>query len=379
MTMRTESETPDVKVLLISPIPPPYGGIAHWTQLVLRYAREQCSGDVEMSVLDTAPRQRRELEVSRLLRVREGVSRMTRDNLRLLGMLRSERPDVVHLNTSGQLAFVRDGLMALILALFGVPFVYHLRFGRVPDMIEGRTLEWRVAKFPLGRAAAVIALDPATEEALRTSGVSRRVVRVPNPTSDDFFVEGETETRREDVVLFVGWVIPAKGVSELLEAWNSIDRQGWTLEIAGPVDDDYMRTLRQRGIPSDVKILGSLDNKAVLERMRSVKVFVLPSHTEGFPNAVLEAMASGAAIVSTSVGAIPDMLRGGAGVIVPPKQTSELAAAIAAFIDDPARARNVGQRALDSARSRFALSAVFPQYVELWNSTSGAKVRGRRR
>jgi glycosyltransferase involved in cell wall biosynthesis len=305
------------------------------------------------------------------------VGRMVSDTRCLLRMLLSERPDVVHLNTSGQLAFVRDGLMALILALFGVPFVYHLRFGRVPDMIEGRTLEWRVAKFALGRAAAVIALDPATEQALLKSGVSRRVTRVPNPIPDDRFVAGVTEAPRENVVLFVGWVIPGKGVGELLEAWKSIDRRGWTLEIAGPVDDNYLRALRQRGIPSDVNILGSLDNDVVLERMRSVKVFVLPSHTEGFPNAVLEAMASGSAIVSTSVGAIPDMLRDGAGVVVPPKQASELAAAITAFIRDPASAEHVGQLALASARSRFALTTVFRQYMELWKSAAHANTRRR--
>lgn len=367
-----------MKVLLISPLPPPYGGIAHWTDLVLNHAHKERVADVTISVLDTAARQRRGLEVSRMSRAWEGVGRMTRDNLRLFRTLRRDRPDVVHLNTSGQLAFVRDGLMAVILNLFKVPFVYHLRFGRLPDIIEGRTIEWRVARFALGRATTVIALDPATERALRESQVASRVVRVPNPIPDDRFLPGRNETAtREDVVLFVGWVIAAKGVGELLEAWSSIDRQGWTLEIAGPVDDDYLTTLRRRGIPSDVKILGSLRNEVVLDRMRSVKVFVLPSHTEGFPNAVLEAMASGAAIVSTSVGAIPDMLRDGAGVIVPPRQAPELAAAISAFIGDPDRAQHVGQRALVSARSRFALTGVFQQYVELWEAAAYANDRSR--
>ena len=57
-------------------------------------------------------------------------------------------------------------------------------------------------------------------------------------------------------------------------------------------------------------------------------VFVLPSYTEGFPNVIIEAMAMGKPIIATSVGAIPEMLDEGCGVVVPPKDADSLQKAL---------------------------------------------------
>lgn len=359
-----------MRVLLVSPLPPPYGGIAHWTQLMLTHAITSRDSEVELKVLDTAPRQRRELEVRRLARLREGVGRMLVDNVRLVRSLVDYRPDIIHLNTSGQLAFVRDAVMSVLMGIFRVPFVYHLRFGRMPEIIAAETLEWRIARFTVRRAACIIALDPATEQALRDVGVARSVVRIPNPIPDDRILSAHDQRERRNVVLFVGWVIPAKGIGELLTAWESIDHRNWRLEIAGPADSDYLELLEKSGIPEGVDLLGGLDNNEIMERLRRSKVFALPSYTEGFPNAVLEAMASGVAVVSTSVGAIPDMLSGGSGIVVPPRDPVALAGALDRLMIDSDLARRMGVSAWETARDRFSMSTVFECYKHLWLESS---------
>src|SRR3954454_2246894 len=92
-----------VKVLLVSPLPPPYGGISHWTALVLTHV-ETVPG-VDLRVTNIAPRRRKRLNSPITRRAREGASRMVTEVARFVWDLLTFQPDAVHLNTSGHLAF----------------------------------------------------------------------------------------------------------------------------------------------------------------------------------------------------------------------------------------------------------------------------------
>ena len=146
-----------INVCLVAPLPPPYGGIAHWSGLVTRYAASR--SDVQITVVNTAPRWRSIHDLSIVKRVIGGGGQMLRDLFVLLRRLLADRIDVVHLTTSGRLAVVRDIGIFFLLRLFGIPLVYHIRFGRVPDIIARNTLEGRVIKFLAKYVDAVIAID----------------------------------------------------------------------------------------------------------------------------------------------------------------------------------------------------------------------------
>lgn len=79
--------------------------------------------------------------------------------------------------------------------------------------------------------------------------------------------------------------------------------------------------------------------------MLKCTVFVLPTYTEGFPNVVLESMACGCPIVATSVGAIPEMLDGGAGIVIEPRNVEQLRDAVAWVLENPERAAEMGAQA----------------------------------
>jgi glycosyltransferase involved in cell wall biosynthesis len=356
-------------VLIVSPLPPPYGGISHWTAMVRDYA-QNAPGTTQLTVLDTAPRSRPALQASTVRRVGEGLARMIVDNARLLRELMRNRPDVVHLNTSGHLAFFRDLAMAWLLRAFRVPLIYHLRFGRLADTADRGNWEWRVAKAVLRRAAVVVALDPRTEQCLRENRASPRVVRIPNPIRRDRFVGEEFPAlQRPPVILYVGWVIPSKGIGELLDAWRRLKHGEWLLEIVGPGDPDYVDRIRS-ALPEATVLTGALDNQAVQAKMRSSRIFVFPSHTEGFPNAVAEAMASGMAVVATDVGAIGDMLSGETGIVVEPGDVGALAKELDRLMRDPNAVRDLGARARTKALQHYELGQVFERYENLWRGAS---------
>jgi glycosyltransferase involved in cell wall biosynthesis len=107
--------------------------------------------------------------------------------------------------------------------------------------------------------------------------------------------------------------------------------------------------------------------------MESADVFVLPSHSEGFPYVVLEAMSMSRPIVATRVGAIPQMLddgEGPAGELVPPQDVAALERAVERVLTDAALRGDLGRRARRIVERRFTIEAVRDKYLNLWRGTN---------
>jgi glycosyltransferase involved in cell wall biosynthesis len=163
-------------------------------------------------------------------------------------------------------------------------------------------------------------------------------------------------------------LIAEKGLYELISAWQHINHRGWRLVLAGtqmPATQDFIQSLSD---DSSIEILGEVIPDEVFRLMHSCAIFTLPSHSEGFPNAVAEAMAAGAAVIATSVGAIPEMLADGCGILVPPGDATSLAAQLQALMNDGLMRSSLGDNARIRASDRFSFDAVVPQYIGTWKS-----------
>jgi glycosyltransferase involved in cell wall biosynthesis len=96
-------------------------------------------------------------------------------------------------------------------------------------------------------------------------------------------------------------------------------------------------------------------------------ILCLPSHWEGLPLSLLEAMAAGAAVVATTVGDIPDVLQHGeAGILVEPKQPAQLADALGRLLDDPQERARLGTVARERVRRDFDRSAMARRILEIY-------------
>jgi glycosyltransferase involved in cell wall biosynthesis len=352
-----------LRVCLVSPLPPPYGGIGNWTLMMLRHARAR--SDVSLDVVDISPRWRARHDMTVWKRVIGGGVQLCRDLARFGGILVRRHPRVVHVTTPGRLAPIRDVVMIALAKAFRARAIYHIRFGRVPEIAEAGTREWRVMRAAIALADVVIPIDSGTERALREHVPAARVARVPN-CMDFSALPPSVSGEGSRVVMFLGWLTPAKGLSELLEAWSRLKPPGWRLVVAGPGPEEYRRELLERYGHPAVEVVGELDHEHAMRALAAASVFVLPSHTEGFPNAVLEAMALGKAIVASEVGAIPEMLADRCGVLVPPRDVDQLAAALDRVIRDAELRSEMGQRARYRARAEYAIGPVFDRYLAIW-------------
>ena len=126
------------------------------------------------------------------------------------------------------------------------------------------------------------------------------------------FFPPKAEGMRRPAVLFVGAMTEAKGAFDLLEAWTQVVARCAYAElwIVGPdyTSGRFAQEVRSRGYDKSSKILGPQPLSNVADLMRRAQVLCLPSHGEGTPNCVMEAMACGLPVVATEVGGIPDIV-----------------------------------------------------------------------
>lgn len=359
-----------LNICLIAPAPPPYGGIAHWTAMITAFALAR--SDVEIDLIDTAPRWRPIHRKGRIYRVAGGGLQMLRDIYRLVKSIARKKYDAIHLTTSGQLATIRDYFVSVLARAFRLPLTYHLRFGRIPEIASKNSLEWRILLCVMRRSCSVIVIDNATFQVIKQYAPDVNLVLLPNCVATEDLPKSTAKITGQKTALFVGWVIPEKGLAELVQAWANLEANDWRLIIVGPGSVAYQRELLAKFRPQRLEFLGELPHPEVMKLMANTDLFVLPSYTEGFPNAVVEAMALGRPIIASSVGAIPEMLADGAGWLVKAKDPVSLLNAFNAVLGDVALRADLGEKAKSRAMSKYTVDVVFAEYMKIWRDSTAA-------
>src|SRR5258706_7407686 len=127
--------------------------------------------------------------------------------------------------------------------------------------------------------------------------------------------------------------------------------------------------VRAKGLEDTVRFVAPVFGSEKLEQLAKATVFILPSHTENMPIAVMEAMAAGLPVVATRVGAIPEMIEDGrTGVLVEPRSPDELARVLIDLLGNVDKQRSLGMRAAETARSRWDRELIGKQTAELYDS-----------
>lgn len=161
----------------------------------------------------------------------------------------------------------------------------------------------------------------------------------------------------------------AKGYPDLIEALAVLRRRfpGVICLCAGRDDSAgaIPALARERGVDSNMRFLGFVTDPAAV--LAAADLSVLSSHWEGCPINLLEAMRAGQAAVATRVGGIPELIEDGReGLLVPPREPGQLAAALASLLEDPARRRAMGQAARERFLNLFTVEKMVDQLTEIY-------------
>jgi glycosyltransferase involved in cell wall biosynthesis len=176
------------------------------------------------------------------------------------------------------------------------------------------------------------------------------------------------------LVTTVGNIRRVKGHDVFIKAAASVAAQfpKATFSIAGDVlEPGYFAELqalvRDLNLSDRFRFAGGVKN--LREHLSTADVFVLPSRSEGFSNAIVEAMAASLPVVATNVGGNAEAVQDGvSGVIVPPEDPDALAAAIAHLLSDPAKAKQMGAQGKRLAAEKFTTEAMMNQITNVYRS-----------
>jgi glycosyltransferase involved in cell wall biosynthesis len=273
-----------------------------------------------------------------------------------------------------------DVVAAAVLARqLKIPWVAKVHGSDVNVFTVPRPLRAQI-RWALRQAACTFAVSTPLRDRLIEIGVPAETIRVQHNGVDiERFRLLETGAARQatglpagrPIIVYVGNLKEGKGVLDLLEAARTLNAQrGLTLDARrstlgsdenvgapssapsiverrassverrasteplivfvgdGPARGPIEEQIRRHDLADHVLLAGAQPHKSIPLWMAAADVFCLPSHREGCPNVVLEALACGRPVVATEVGAVPDLIDATSGVLVPPGEPARLAAAL---------------------------------------------------
>ena len=356
------------RVLQVGSLPPPQGGIGTYLEGLLR-SRVAQRYELTFFEIGVPPFVRRHRLLRPLLSVRSLDG--------LVKRLRDEKPHVVHVHVADFPGFWEKAVLARAASRQRIPVVLHLHGGSLERSLRQLT-GWRArwVSDVMRRSAAVISPAFAWLSILGMFAPAERVVVLPNaihladfePDASGLHTrtevdspssrspEGDRGTGSSSTVrlLFLGMLSARKGMDEILVAMRALLQQGCTcfhLDVVGGEEvPGALRLYRERfhaaGLDGWVSFHGERVGVEKLRFLHAAHIFVLPSRSESFGIANLEAMACGLPIVSTRTGAIPEYLEHEAhGLLVDPWDSMALAAALRRLIEEPPLRERLGNAA----------------------------------
>ena len=233
------------------------------------------------------------------------------------------------------------------------------------------------------RSQAIVAVARSVAAELAEYGISPSSVRVAGNgvNASEFAPDPVGPRTNASSILYCGNLGDPKGLDDLVQAFAMIaqDHPTWTLVLAGkgPAEASLRKLAIGLGLEERVRFVGHIgyaDRQTLVELYRAAGVYVQPSHHEGLPTSLLEAMSCATSCVATSVSGHLDVISPGSnGLLVPPAKPELLAEAISTLIRNRNLARALGLQARETILANYTWRSVAATYVGVYQEAIAAK------
>jgi glycosyltransferase involved in cell wall biosynthesis len=364
-----------VKVLLVGPLPPPFGGIPRYVQDLYKANID----GVTFAIFNTAfpswiAPYNREGKMSYASIVESGVWGVLKKLCYvlasysiLIGRLLSENPDIVQVFTCSYWGYWRNWLYVLTAKFCGKKTIFHL-LNAIDLFYEqaGKLGKFWIRK-SLNTADIYLLQSPGLKRWVDTycqkqsyglwNGIDFGEIPTGNPAPTDQC----DPVKPEGVTL--GGLGKNKGTYDIIDVLGELRTEGIKVNwiFVGNGNIEAFRTLAaDQGVSDAILFTGMVSEAKKWACLRSAEFYCLPSYAEGQPMSIIEAMAVGLPVIATSVGSIPEMIEHEtSGLLIQPGDRQSLALAIKKMVSDLKMREKMGKNAQSIARERHNITDLF--------------------
>ncbi|WP_198597835.1 glycosyltransferase family 4 protein [Blastococcus atacamensis] len=360
-----------IRVLNVGPTVDQPGGMASVVaELVTQ--NEQSASPVDLRVVDSGGIGSPPRRGARFARVLLGAA--------------TARVDVAHLHVASRGSTWRKAAVARACSLRRLPYGIHLHGAGYAAFLSSSAPARKrlVERFFHGAAYVVVLGEPWARLVADELSVPRSKIHVVhNGVAGGAAPVVPWPADRRKRVVFLGQIGARKGVPELLQAFEQLDAvPDAELVLAGPPSPSEPDVVRQveeaaRARPGRISYVGALSRARSQELLGEAYVLALPSHAEGLPMVVIEAMSQGVPCVTTPVGAMEEAVTDGVnGLLVEPGNTDALAEQLRRLLDDEPLHDAMARSAYDTWMRGFDARSMYEDIRALWVQTAGRAVGG---
>jgi len=286
------------------------------------------------------------------------------------------RPDVFHIHCGGVVSITRKLSYITEIRAMGIPIVLHVHGSNHMEQIYARS-PWhaRGVRKLFQLAERIVVVSQYMEDRIKEwMGADFPVGRVYNPVPTRTYdpIPGFVRSERP-VVLFMGWIIEAKGIFDLLAVVPRLAEAHPEVLVRFGGDGVHMDRFRAEAdkcpTPYNLDVAGWVTGQAKLDAFAGADIFCLPSYSEGLPISVLEAMAARLPVVATRISGIPEqVIDGETGLMFEPRDRDTLFEHLSALVGDLKRARAMGAAGRARVEAVYDREVVTSKVVEAWRS-----------
>jgi glycosyltransferase involved in cell wall biosynthesis len=293
-----------------------------------------------------------------------------RSYFKYLKMLFTYRPALVHIHSSCDRSFYRKLYYIFLAKWTRKKYVLHIHPERFYDFYLNSPKYFRkITKRLFLKSEAVIVLSQAIKDNLSKIIPENKIHVLNNPIVSSNFRPGES--KKKDMILFLGWIIPEKGVYDILEIIPQVAEKfpEVLFVFCGTKEVEKLRSLCEKPeLKNFTDVQGWVEGETKVNILSQSAMLLLPTYSEGFPNVLLEAMASALPIVTTPVGAIPEIMEDGVnGFFISPGDKKAMKEKIMYLLDNPDLGLQMGEANIKLVKEKYDVKIIGKNLEDIYS------------
>ncbi len=292
------------------------------------------------------------------------------------GIIKKEKISLIHAHW-----ILPQGLVGVFLKkLFKVPLLVTIHGS---DLFPLKNMVFKnLQKFVVENADFITVNTEATKNELlgRFPECKPKIKIIPMGVNSDFFkklkIKKPIKYSKNKLLLFVGRLSDQKGLQYLIDAMPGIVKEEASAKLLiigeGPYKAELEKQINKSKVNDYIEFLGSLPSSEIVKYHNYADVFILPSlanktGTEALGLALMEAMSSGCAVIGTDIGGIPSLIKNSHnGILVPQKDSKELAKAVIMLLRNRKKAETIGKNASNFIRRNYSWDKVGKEFIKIY-------------